>query len=99
MRRNQSSIWDVWGFISWHSKEIFKKHNKLGEEELKNLKNNNLKQTRKKTLTDKLLEKLAYQLKIRSADGRIWTGLKVARWIEKDNYAEKIWDERGFDYL
>ena len=36
---------------------------------------------------------------MRPADGGIWTGPKVARWIEKENGVEKVWNQRGWDYL
>ena len=36
---------------------------------------------------------------MRPADGGIWTGTKVARWIEKENGVEKVWNQRGWDYL
>lgn len=48
---------------------------------------------------DKQLEQLARQLKSKPPDGGIWTGPKVARWIEKENCLEKVWNQRGWDYL
>jgi hypothetical protein len=38
-------------------------------------------------------------LKSRPEDGGIWTGPKVARWIEKETGREKVWNQRGWDYL
>ena len=32
-------------------------------------------------------------------DGGIWTGTKVARWIEQETGKEKVWNQRGWDYL
>ncbi|NCS26814.1 MAG: winged helix-turn-helix domain-containing protein, partial [Microcystis aeruginosa BS13-02] len=43
--------------------------------------------------------KLKEELKERPADGGIWTGPKVARWIEKETGREKVWNQRGWDYL
>jgi transposase len=39
------------------------------------------------------------QLRSRPADGGIWTGPKVARWIEKETQREKVANQRGWDYL
>ena len=39
------------------------------------------------------------KLKKRAPDGGIWTGHKVARWIEKVTGIEKVWNQRGWDYL
>ena len=84
-----------------YGKEILKKYNTLGEEGIKNLKNKKLRHRggKKPLLTEKQVEKLAERIKSRPTDGGIWTGPKVARWIEKENCVEKVWDQRGWDYL
>jgi len=33
------------------------------------------------------------------SDGGIWTGPKVARWIEEETRRPKVWNQRGWDYL
>lgn len=45
------------------------------------------------------LEKLKEGLKSKPEDGGKWTGPKVARWIEKETGIEKVWNQRGWDYL
>ena len=50
-------------------------------------------------LNEKQQEKLAQALKLAPSDGGIWTGPKVARWIEKETGVEKVWNQRGWDYL
>ena len=50
-------------------------------------------------LSEKQREKLAQALKLPPSDGGIWTGLKVARWIDKETGIEKVWNQRGWDYL
>lgn len=45
------------------------------------------------------LEKLTQALELKPSDGGIWTGVKVARWIEKETGIEKVWNQRGWDYL
>lgn len=84
-----------------YAKEVLKKYNKLGEKGVENLKNKYLRQRggKKSLLTDKQLEKLAKELESRPPDGGIWTGPKVARWIEQENRVEKVWNQRGWDYL
>lgn len=84
-----------------YGKEIVKKYNKLGEKGVLNLKGKPRKHTggKKPLLTEKQLEQLAVLLESRPADGGIWTGTKVARWIEKETLVEKVWNQRGWDYL
>lgn len=50
-------------------------------------------------LNSEQLEKLAATLKQRPSDGGIWTGAKVARWIEQETGKSKVWNQRGWDYL
>ena len=50
-------------------------------------------------LTEEQFQKLQQELKNRPRDGGIWTGPKVARWMEKETGAEKIYNQRGWDYL
>lgn len=66
-----------------------------------NLQKNSRKHTggKKSLLTEKQLEKLAVVLESRPSDGGIWTGTKVARWLEKETGVEKVWHQRGWDYL
>jgi len=84
-----------------YGKEIVKKYNELGEKGITNLKRKPRKHTggKKSLLTGEQLEQLALELEFRPADGGIWTGTKVARWIEKETGVEKVWDQRGWDYL
>ena len=84
-----------------YAKEIVKKYNKSGKEGVKNQKNKQRKQLggRKPLLTKKQLEKLQKELEFKPDDGGVWTGTKVARWIEKETGKEKVWNQRGWDYL
>lgn len=84
-----------------YGKEIVRKYNTLGEKGVVNLKKNPRKHTggKKSLLTEKQLAKLAAKLESRPLDGGIWTGTKVARWLEKETGAEKVWNQRGWDYL
>ncbi|NEO69710.1 IS630 family transposase [Moorena sp. SIO3H5] len=81
--------------------KILKKYNELGEEGVQNLKKKSVKHPRgkKPLLTEKQFQELTVQLKKRPPDGGIWTGPKVARWIETITGIEKVWNQRGWDYL
>ena len=84
-----------------YSFRILKRYNELGEEGVKNLKKKSVEHRRGKEpiLKEEQLQKLKEELKKRPADGEIWTGPKVARWIEKETGREKVWNQRGWDYL
>jgi len=84
-----------------YSLRILKKYNELGEEGVKNLKKKSAEHRRGKEplLKEEQFQKLKEELKERPADGGIWTGPKVARWIEKETGREKVWNQRGWDYL
>jgi hypothetical protein len=54
----------------------------------------------KKPLLDcRQVEKLSQALENRPSDGGIWTGPKLARWIEQETGKEKVWNQRGWEYL
>ena len=84
-----------------YAKEILGKYNQLAANGVTNRKKKRLNPTggKKPLLTSPQLQKLAHQLKSRPADGGIWTGPKVARWIEKETRRQKVWNQRGWDYL
>jgi transposase len=44
-------------------------------------------------------QKLVTALRSRPEDGGIWTGPKVARWLEKEIGRKKVGNQRGWDYL
>ena len=50
-------------------------------------------------LSDQQFQKLTQALNSRPSDGGIWTGVKVARWIEKETGKQRVWNQRGWDYL
>jgi transposase len=75
-----------------YGKEIVKKYNRLGSEGVKNQKNKQRQQSggKKPLLTEEQLQKLAKELESKPSDGGIWTGTKVARWIEKETGVKKV---------
>lgn len=84
-----------------YGQEIVKKYNNLGKEGVKNQKNKHRQQSggKKALLTPEQLQKLSQELELRPPDDGIWTGTKVARWIEKETGIKKVWNQRGWDYL
>lgn len=50
-------------------------------------------------LSDIQIQKLTHALESKPSDGGIWTGVKVARWIEQETGKQKVWNQRGWDYL
>ena len=84
-----------------YAKEIVKKYNNLGKEGVKNCRKKPKKHRggKKPLLTEEQLEKLSEKLESKPSDGGIWTGPKVARWIEQETGRTKVWNQRGWDYL
>jgi hypothetical protein len=84
-----------------YSFKILKKYNELGEERVKNFKKNIAEHRRGKEplLKEEQFQKLKEELKKRPADGGIWTGTKVARWIEKETKTRKSMESKGMGLL
>ena len=84
-----------------YAQKILSRYNLQGEEGVKNRKNQTSNHVRgkKRLLSQPQLEKLIIAIENKPPDGGIWTGTKVARWIEKETGKDKIWNQRGWDYL
>ena len=82
-----------------YAKEIVHKYNKQGIEAIQNRRKMVRRRHKNALLNAEALEKLRQALKKRPEDGGIWTGPKVARWIEQETGREKVWAQRGWDYL
>lgn len=84
-----------------YGKQIVKKYNDSADLGVKNCQYNHSKQAggKKALLSHEQLEKLTQVLNSKSPDEGIWTGSKVARWMEKETGVEKVWNQRGWDYL
>ncbi len=84
-----------------YAKKVVKRYNEEGASGVKNKRFEAKKHRRgrEKLLNDEQLKKFKEALKERPSDGGIWTGPKVARWIEKETGLEKVWVQRGWDYL
>jgi len=82
-----------------YARKVVRGYNEGGADSLKN----GLKQKRqassKALLKGEQQEKLRAALKEAPPDGGEWSGPKVARWIEAETGREKVWNQRGWDYL
>lgn len=80
-----------------YAREILQKYNNQGE---KGIKIKRKHRGGKQPLLNNLQrEKLTKLLESKPIDGGVWTGPKVARWMEKETGKEKVWNQRGWDYL
>ncbi|NES73692.1 MAG: helix-turn-helix domain-containing protein [Okeania sp. SIO2D1] len=84
-----------------YARKIVKRYNELGEEGVKNQrkKPQTHKRGKKALLSDEQIAKLTNKITGKAPDGGNWTGPKVARWIEEETGVEKVWNQRGWDYL
>ncbi len=84
-----------------YAQKILGRYNLYGEEGVKSCKNKTSKHVRgkKRLLSQPQLEKLTRAIEKKPADGGIWTGTKVARWIEQETGRKRVWNQRGWDYL
>ena len=89
------------GISYGYAREVVKNYNEQGEKAVKNQRNKNRPYAGGRTplLKEEQLQKLQEALKEKPEDGGQWTGPKVARWIEKEAGREKVWKQRGWDYL
>lgn len=84
-----------------YARAIIRKYNQIGEMGVINRKYNLKTGKRGKLalLNQEQLAKLSQDLQSRPSDAGVWTGPKVARWIERETGREKVWNQRGWDYL
>ena len=84
-----------------YARKIVKQYNEEAEQAIRNLKNKNRRHSggKKPLLNEEQVEKLKKELQEKPPDGGIWTGPKVARWIAKEIGREKVYNQRGWDYL
>jgi transposase len=84
-----------------YAKKVLRRYNEQGAEGIENGKKKAKEHRRGKPvlLNQEQVKKLEEELKKRPEDGGVWTGPKVARWIEKETGREKVWKQRGWDYL
>ena len=84
-----------------YAQRIVKNYNRVGEAGVKVKPRAKEKHTggKKALLSEVQLEKLTQVLQEKPRDGGIWTGVKVARWIEKETGRDLVSNQRLWDYL
>jgi transposase len=79
--------------------EIVQRYNQQGTDGLKNGRKSRRPPRPNTLLNAQQRRQLAHRLQSPPEDGGLWTGPKVARWVEQVTGKPKIWNQRGWDYL
>jgi transposase len=87
------------GFHYEYAREVVKKYNEQGESGIRNKMWGRNAKGREPLLTRQQLCELQECLKQPPSDQGIWTGPKVAQWIAQKTGRERVWPQRGWDYL
>ena len=82
-----------------YAKDIVKAYNQQGHLGIKNGYKRNKERPSHALLNSQQLERLRESLKSPPLDKGLWSGPKVAKWIEKETGNSKVWAQRGWDYL
>ncbi len=82
-----------------YAKDIVKGYNQQGEKALANRRRQPRELPSHALLNSEQLEELRCCLKQAPQDKGLWNGPKVADWIAKKTGREKVWSQRGWDYL
>ena len=82
-----------------YGQQIFRAYNREGVRGIRHRRREITPPGKPQLLNQEQQEKLKGCLQTEPEDGGIWTGPKVARWIAKETGREKVWPQRGWDYL
>ena len=82
-----------------YAKDIVKGYNQQGERAIANRRRQPRELPSHALLNSEQLEELRCCLKQAAQDKGLWNGPKVADWIAKKTGREKVWSQRGWDYL
>ena len=82
-----------------YGQEIVRAYNKEGCSGVRHRRKEITPPGRAALLNQAQQEKLKGCLEEAPEDGGIWTGPKVAQWIARETGREKVWNQRGWDYL
>lgn len=82
-----------------YAQEIVKRYNHEGEKSVANGQKKGKERPSNALLDKNQLGELKETLKTPPEDGGLWSGPKVARWIERKTGRKKVWNQRGWDYL
>ena len=82
-----------------YGQQIFRTYNKEGVRGIRHRRREITPPGKPELLNQQQKEKLKSCLEKAPEDGGVWTGPKVAQWIAKETGREKVWPQRGWDYL
>jgi len=91
---------DVAGLLSFSARwvrTLIKRYNAEGPQALCDLRSGNGAKPR--LLTPEALEALQERVRTAPADGGLWTGPKIARWLAEFHKVKAVHDQRGWDAL
>ena len=81
-----------------YAKNIVSRYNQQGKASVENGRKHRHSGGKAALLNDNQLAQLRAALEQPPDDGGLWSGPKVARWIEQRT-GQKVWAQRGWDYL
>jgi transposase len=82
-----------------YGQKIVRAYNKEGVRGIRHRRREIIPPGKPELLDKEQQAKLKQCLQASPEDGGIWTGPKVAQWIAKETGREKVWPQRGWDYL
>jgi transposase len=81
-----------------YAKELVRRYNQLGPDAIDRRLNSRHRSSRS-LLTDEQQAELARLLHKPAPDGGPWSGPKVAQWIAERTGRDRVWPQRGWEYL
>lgn len=87
------------GFNYDYAREIVKTYNEQGAQSLAKRRRQTGKKAPNALLNEEQLAQLKQALRCAPADGGLWSGPKVARWIAQTTGKPSVHAQRGWDYL
>ena len=100
--RTTGEVCEVTGYSPGWVRRIARRYNERGVEGLGDRRHGNPGARERALLDEEGIEELREALLARppaSLGGGMWSGPKVARWIEQRNGLQKVHVQRGFEYL
>ena len=90
---------EVVGLNYDYAKDLLALYNRQGPDGLRNGRRRQYRRGRASLLNEEQLLHLQQRLQTPPEDGGLWSGPKVAAWIEQLTGREKVWPQRGWEYL
>jgi transposase len=97
--RTTGEVCEVTGYSPGWVRRIVRRYNERGIEGLGDRRHGNPGAKERALLDEEGQEELREALLSGPPGGGMWSGPKVARWIEERNGLEKVHVQRGFEYL